>query len=332
MPATLVDLAQTSEDPLQAGVAEMFLTEWDPFAIIDYATIGDMADRSIRWSTLPTVGYRAINGSYTESTGTFEQQEETLSIVGGDVDVDIQLENNKTQVIDMMGEQTRMKVKALAYHTGNNFVNGDKATDPLEVDGLNIRVGNLPSRQTISFSGTTDSLKVYASASTLNQFFDNLSDALSKLDGGICDFIIADETSVQGIFSAMRRLSVPANQGDMMSLVVGGTTLMFPTLSINGQTIPVVRAGFTDSDQATKVITTTEDPGDGGTDSTSIYFVRTSGERMFKGLQKRDLEVRPIGELQGQPANRVRIEWVYGYSNYNDRCLVVGRDMKFAAS
>lgn len=332
MSATLVDLAQTSEDPLLVGVVEMFLQYWNPLMVIPYETIGDLVVKSVRWSTLPTVGYRALNGSYSESTGTFEQQEESLSIIGGDIDVDVQFKGNKSAMIDMMGEQSRMKTKAMSYKVGNDFINGDRATDPLEVDGLAVRLGNLAARQTVSASGTTDSLKVYNSASTLNSFFDALTQGMFALDGGVCNALFADETTIQGIYSAIRRLSVPVRQGEALEFIMGGVKLHIPTLEINGQSIPMFNAGYTDELQTTKVITTTEDPGDGGTDSTTIYLVRWEGERQFSGLQKANLETRPLGELQASPQERVRIEWVMGYANWNDRSLVRINDMKFAAS
>ena len=330
MAATIVDLATTSKEPMQAGVAEMFLQYVDGLKYVSYKTIGDLMTARSRVATLPSVGYRAINGTYSEGTGTFEQMDESLSIIGGEVDVDVQLEGNASQMVSQASAQMEAKVKALSYKVGDDLINGDRASVVLGIDGIKVRVDNLPSRQKIAANGT-DSLKIWNSATTENAFLDFVEEAIDVLDGGVVDCMFADEVAIRGWFSTMRRIGASAGVVDIAPMVIGSGVQNVPTIKIGTRAIKVIRTGFTNETQATKVITTTEDPGDGGNDATSIYFARL-GDDYFTGLQKAAMSVKKLGELQTQPAMRTRIEWVMGYANWNDRALSRLYGLKFAAS
>ena len=327
MAATIVDLATTSKEPMLAGVAEMFLQYNDGLKYVSYKSIGDILTGRTRVATLPSVGYRAINGSYSEGTATFEQMDESLSIIGGEIDVDVQLEGNASQMVSQATAQTEAKIKALAFKVGNDIINGDKASDPLSVDGLKVRIDNLPSRQLIAANGM-DSLKIYTSAATQNTFLDLIDQAIDVLDGGVVDVVFADEDAIRGWFSVLRRVGIGAGVVDVSPMVIGSGVQNVSTVKMGTRQIKVIRTGFTNYDQATKVITTTEATGDGGTDGTSMYFCRL-GDDYFNGLQKASMTVKSLGELQTQPANRTRIEWVMGYSNWNDRSLVRLKGLKF---
>lgn len=321
MAATLADLAQVSKDPLYAGVLEQFLQYANMMKIAPWNTIGDLREAISRWSSLPAVAYRAINGTYTEDSGTFEQYEENLSILGHYVDVDVQLEGNKSQMTDMGAQQSAMTMKAISYLVTNDFINGDRATNELEVDGLATRVGNLAARQTVN-QGLTTSLDVFTSASTINTFFDLLQRGVNRLEGGHCSAMFMDETTLEGIYSAIRRASAPVSLGDFETLVVNGNTWVVPSIKINGQSIPMITMGFTDETEATKIITQTENPGDGGNDCTSIYLVNWDTEYCFRPIQKHDIKVEDLGVLQTTPKRRVWVEWPHGYSNPNNRSIV----------
>lgn len=321
MAVTLADLAQVSKDPLYAGVLEQFLMYSNVMKVLPWKTIGDLRERYSRWSSLPTVAYRAIGGTYTADNGTFEQLEENLAILGHYIDVDIQLEGNASQMVNMGDEQSAMTMKAMAYLANNDFINGDRSTDPNEVDGLKVRVGNLPARQTVNQALTT-SLDVFTSTATVNTFFDLVIRGLNRLETGHCDAIFLDETSLEGVFSAIRRASVAASLGDYQTLTVNGNVWKFPTLNIGGQNIPLITMGFTDEGEGTKIITQTEDPGDGGNDCSSLYLVNWQNENCFRPIQKNDVDIKDLGELQTSPQRRVRFEWPHGYCNPNNRSIV----------
>ena len=332
MAATIVDLASTSKDALTAGVAEMFLQYSDPLRWMNYETIGDLRVAMSRIAVLPTVGYRAINGTYTESTGRFEQLEEDLSIIGGDIDIDLQLEGNKSQLVSQESVQTQAKMKAMAYRVNDDLINGDRAADPLEVDGLAVRVANLPARQTFDAGGAGTDLAVFASNATLNTFVDSMDDAISRIDNGEVSFILGDEVSIRGIFSAYRRLALGTEDVKPHMLAGKESNMNAVSLKIGSKgPIPLIVMGFTDETQGTRVMPSTETLGDGSADTASLYFVR-QGRDYFTGLQKHPLKTEKFPHLEAAPQKRVRIEWPMGYSNWNDRSIVRLTGLRFAAT
>ena len=127
MAATMVDLANTSKDVLQAGVAEMFLQYSDIMKEMTYETIGDLRVAISRVAVLPTVGYRAIGGAYTEGTARFEQLEEDLSVIGHDIDLDRELDGNRSQLVSLEQANIDATLKALSYRITDDFINGDRA-------------------------------------------------------------------------------------------------------------------------------------------------------------------------------------------------------------
>lgn len=330
---TLVDLAQISKNPLDTGVMELFLMYSDMLRVIPWKTVGDMRVNSVRLASLPDVGFRALNGGYTVGAiAHFEQMEETMGIVGGDVDIEIEFENNSTQIVSMETAQVDAKMQALSYFINNQLVNGDKASDPLGVDGIKVRVGNLGSRQRINLEVATDTLKVFASSANMHTFIDGLEQAMFVLDQGQCDFFLADETTIRAIYQIARRLTYIAT--DVMKLTVSGEELWTPTLKLGNRTIPMIQMGFTDETQATKIIPTNETASDAGTDSTHIYLGRwdKGTGKYFSGIQKHALRTKKFDELQEKPTKRIRIDWPFGFVCWSPRALSALYGFKMAAS
>ena len=73
------------------------------------------------------------------------------------------------------------------------------------------------------------------------------------------------------------------------------------------------------SDQTTEIITVTEDPGDGGNDGTSAYFVPFNKEQGIIGIHLDPMEIYdPLqgGEMDTAPANLVRIDYWAGLCGF----------------
>lgn len=328
MAATMVDLANTSKDPLEAGVAEMLLQYSDIMKEMNYETIGDLRVALSRVAVLPTVGYRAIGGAYTEGTARFEQLEEDLSIIGHDIDLDRELDGNKSQLVSLEQANIDATLKALSYRITDDFINGDRAANVNEVDGMFVRVGNLPARQTFDASDGAD-LAVFSSTATLNTFADAMDDAIFRMDNGRVSFIIGDEVSIRGIFSAYRRLG--SGIVDYKTFALGGGEVSVRTLKLGTQTIPLLVAGFTNEGQGTRVMPSTETLGDGSADTASLLFVQQD-KMHVTGLQKAGLRTKKFDELEARPVKRIRLDWVYGYSNWNDRSMVRLTGLRFATT
>lgn len=270
---TLNELAKITPEPATKAIVLDLLRQSKILAMIPIDDVDAFKVTATRWQTLPSVSTRKIGGTYTESTGTVEQLEDSLFVYGGEISVDRLLLKVKT-VTNPLTLQGKMKVAALAARFNFDFINNDHATLDLDgFEGLTKRVANQPARMTIDLSpGAGDSLKVLASAANELLFIDACHEALHKLGcdavDGLRDLNVAafmNENTYLGFGKVMRRAGLLSQNKDAYDRV----------WSTFGPA-KLVDVGLK-SDQVTEIITSTEDPGDAGADSTSIYWVRFGG-------------------------------------------------------
>ena len=295
-------------DPLVKGIYMLLLRYSDVIGLLPWTTIKRLTIQATRWQDLPTVAFRAINAGYTESSGTFEQVQEGLAILGGDVQLD--------RIFDLVAEetiedpritQTKMKIKAAAYAFNNAFINGDPLVDPDSFAGLRRRIGvDLPARCTINLATAGDCLKVFANADNQFTFLDALHEA-DKVVGGADAFFMNEDTYLR-ISSLLRRQALLDVTQDQYERTINKFN--------NGRLVDI---GLL-ADRVTQIITSTEDPGDGGNDSTSLYACRfgkadgsiETGDEGLHGIQLEPLQVYdPLsgGEMEAAPAKLLRIDW-----------------------
>lgn len=131
---TLLEAAKTA-DPLSRMVMETYAQSDEILRVLPFETIGGAAKKWNREHTLPTTGFRAINGSWTPAQGVVDPQIESTFIAGGTLIVDNYLIATGTS----REAQERMKVKSLAHKVGYTFVKGDHASDATTPNGLQVR-------------------------------------------------------------------------------------------------------------------------------------------------------------------------------------------------
>ena len=78
----------------------------------------------------------SVGDTWTESTPTFTQITATLTIVGGDADIDNFLLNTRSNVQDLQSAVIRLKAKAVQQKFEDTFLNGDTAVDSKSFDGI----------------------------------------------------------------------------------------------------------------------------------------------------------------------------------------------------
>jgi hypothetical protein len=306
MATTLAEAAKLSQSYLQKGVLETFVQASSVLDRIPFMTIQGNAYSYNEEATLPGVAFRAVNGSYTESTGTVNQKSESLVITGGDADVDKFIVQTRGDVNDQRAVQTALKVKALSYQFQDSFFNGDTGVDALSFDGLKKR---LIGDQVIS-SGTNGAA-ILTDTTSIHAFFDKL-DALvasvSGLDGGN-GALYANASIIGKIKSAARHINAD----------------VFVEKDINGKRqvvwngIPILDAGSTAA--GVNVLPQTETQGT-STIASSIYAVKfgqSEGDQAVTGLTNGGVQVYDLGELETKPAYRTRIEFYTGLAVFGGK-------------
>lgn len=293
MALTLLEAAKLEKgDVLRSAIIEIYAGSSDILANLPFETIQGNALKYNREQSLPGVGFRGVNESYTASTGVLNPLTESLVIAGGDLDVD-------KFILSTMGQNQRavheaMKVRALSLAWTQKFIKGDSASDPREFDGLQGRI--------------TGSQKIQAGATA-----NGTPLSLAKLDEAIDQTLNPSHMIMSKAMA--RKFSAAAR-----SATVGG----YITWDVNqfGQRVmsysglPILMVDLDHTGAA--ILPFTEAATSGTATATSIYIV-SFGADGVTGLQNGTIDVRDLGELQTAPVMRTRVEWFNGVAVFNGR-------------
>ena len=309
MAITLTEAAKLSTTDLQKGVLETFVQTSPVLDRLPMLEIEGNAYAYNSEATLPGVEFRAVNGSYSESTGTVNQKSETLAILGGDADVDRFIQQTRSNLNDQRATQTAMKVKAISYKFQDTFINGDSSTDANSFDGLKKR---LTGNQVID-AGTNGLNVVGGSNADIHKFLDKLDELLAAVPGinGTNGAIYANAKIIRKIASALRHVSLDTV---LMEDIAGKRAIQW-----NG--IPILDLGTTAAATPVDILPLTETQGT-ATASSSIYAVKfgaDEGDQAVTGLTNGGVQVEDLGQLQSKPAYRTRIEFYCGMAVFGGK-------------
>lgn len=309
MAITLTEAAKLSTTDLQKGVLETFVQTSPVLDRLPMLEIEGNAYAYNSEATLPGVEFRAVNGSYSESTGTVNQKSETLAILGGDADVDRFIQQTRSNLNDQRATQTAMKVKAISYKFQDTFINGDSDTDANSFDGLKKR---LTGNQVID--AAPNGLNVVGSSNAdIHTFLDKLDELLAAVPGinGTNGAIYANAKIIRKIASALRHVSLDAV---LMEDIAGKRTIQW-----NG--IPILDLGATAAASPVDILPLNETQGTAN-NASSIYAVKfgaDEGDQAVTGLTNGGVQVEDLGQLQSKPAYRTRIEFYCGLAVFGGK-------------
>jgi len=300
MALTLLEAAKLETgNAYKSGVIELYAGSSEILTNLPFQNITGNAMSYTREDSLPNVGFRGVNETYTASTGVLNPLTESLVIAGGDLDVD-------KFIVDTMGVQQRtvheqMKIRALSLAWTKKFIKGDNQSDPREFDGLQVRVvGDQKIAAGTTDGGTALSLAKLDEAidQTLNPTHLIMSKAMAR------KFAVAARTyTIAGFIS--------------WDLGAFGNRVM----SYNG--IPIITVDLDNT--GSKIldfneVSYTSSAWGGTATGTSIYIV-SMGADALTGLQNGTIDVRDLGELPTAPVFRTRIEWYNGMAIFNGRAV-----------
>lgn len=294
MAMTLIEAAKlVSGDTFRQGVIELYAGSSDILASLPFEGISGNAFKYNLEDTRPGVGFRGVNEAYSESVGVLNPQTESLTIAGGDLDVD-------RFIVQTQGEQIRStheaaKVRALSLSWTKKFLKGDTNSAPREFDGLQVRLVN---GQLINAGSTSGG--------------DALS--LAKLDQ-LQDQVWNPTHYIMN--KTMRRRLTQAARNTSVGGFITHTTDSFGRTVTKYNDLPILIVDLDESSNA--ILPFTEaNPGGGSAASTSIYCVNLSEDGVM-GLQNGDIDVRDLGELNTKPVFRTRVEWYSTFGVFHGR-------------
>jgi hypothetical protein len=300
MALTLLEAAKLETgNAYKSGVIELYAGSSEILSNLPFQNITGNALSYTREESLPGVGFRGVNESYTASTGVLNPLTESLVIAGGDLDVD-------KFIVDTMGVQQRtvheqMKIRALSLAWTKKFIKGDNQSDPREFDGLQVRVVG---DQKIA-AGTTDG----GTALSLAKLDEAIDQTLNPTH------LIMSKAMARKFAAAARTYTIAG----YISYDIGqfGQRVM----SYNG--IPIVTVDLDNTGAAIlgfNEVSYTSSAWGGTATGASIYIV-SMGADALTGLQNGTIDVRDLGELPTAPVFRTRIEWYNGLAVFNGRAV-----------
>ena len=288
---TLVEAAKLhSGDVIRAAIIELYARNSDILRVLPFENIEGNALRYNREDKLPGVGFRGVNEGFTESTGVLNPRVETLTIAGGDLDVD-------KFIVDTMGADQRstheaMNVRALSLRWSKAFLKGDSSSNPREFDGLQNRLGG-------------------------NQLLDNHATgaalSLAKLD----ELIDAVDNPTHLVMNkAMRRRLTQAARNTSVGGFITYDQDEFGRRQSFYAELPILIVD--EDEEGNQILPFTEAGSGGGSSSTSVYCVSFS-ENHLVGIENGGIDARDLGELESKPVFRTRVEWYSGMALYHGR-------------
>ncbi|MDA2738383.1 phage major capsid protein [Bacillus cereus group sp. Bc015] len=283
MALMLVDAQVLSKDVLQAGVIETIVRESSVLSVLPFQEIEGNAYSYNVEKALPTVAFRGVNEAYTSSEAQFEQRSENLVILGGDVELDRFIIQTLSNVNDQMAVQIMEKAKAVANTFSKTFFKGNKATNPKEFDGLDVRIagtgqeidGTLP-------AGTTDK------AEQDRAMLDQLNQLLDAVRGG-ADAIFLNKRSRRRVLAILQNSNHYVEQG---TDAFGKPVSMYggvPLLTVENEILA----------------------------DTDLYAVKFGTYTHVAGLTNGGVQVRQLGETSAKAVEVTRIEFFCGLAQFN---------------
>lgn len=298
---TLAEAAKVMTDPLTKGVAMMLLRQSDIIGRVPFKKVGGLTVKQVRALTLPSAGFRKVNAGYTPGGGQTEQVEWAVKGLGGDVDIDKVYTHITDWIEDPHVTQLKMKAQAVASEFNYYFMKGSPTVDADGFYGLEYLCDQLDSRQKIVVGSAGTPFDPTASTANTNKYIDMMCELNELVGGATCYF--CNFSQKVGAGAVLRR-----------SGMLDTTKDQFDRTVFTFQGASIVDVGLK-RDQSTEIITDTEDPGDGGEDTTSMYAVRF-GEDELCGIKLNELDTYWVGgedhELESKPVRRARIDWWVG--------------------
>jgi hypothetical protein len=315
MTITVAEMAKLeSKYPLRKGIMMNWIRACPLLDILPFENVESLNIHAARATVLPTPAFRMINDGYSKMKSDVDYVSETVYPFGGDIEIDVIYDDLPASnfLEHPRAFNVRMASEAMGYVFKDYCINGDHASDSNGFEGLKKRVSNMPSRQSVRASSTTDVIAPTASTANANRFFNKWEEAAYKANGGDFQAILMNEGLYWGFGQVLRYLSIS-----------GGPLLDVTKDSLEREFLTYKGARMIDMglkrDQSTEIIPKTETAEDAGADATSAYFVPFNIRQGVTGIQLKPMKIYdPLsgGEEESKPSKLIRVEWVVGLAGF----------------
>ena len=284
MALTLTEAGKLSNDVLLQGVIETVIKDSPVLRTLPFIEIVGNGLTYNREKAAPTVGFYAVGDTWAESTPTFSQLTATLSILGGDADVDNYLATTRSNIQDLEAAVVQLKARAIQHKFEDTFINGDTDSTADAFDGIDI------------LSTGDQALTMGQNGGTLT--LDKLDELIDAVKGGKPDAILMSRRSRRKLNSLAR---------------TSGSGVVVSDRDEFGQMVQYydgIAIGVNDWISDADTVGTNAD--------CSTVFAYQAGEGGLVGLTSPGgLQVERVGNLETKDARRTRVKWYVSMALFN---------------
>ena len=299
---TLLEAAKYGDDQLKRGVVETLIQESPILEMLPQTSISGNALKVQVENTLPAPAFRDVNESYSRTHGTDTERYFGTAILGGEVFVDNYLVRVRGNVTSVKARQYAKFAKAMSRTYDKYFFDGTGTAKDFK--GINALIDEGLGQSVLNASG--------GGALTLAKM-DEAHDELRSQSSA--DVILMNRTVRRKLTDLGRNSS-----GYFSLLDVGDDRFGRQIMQWNG--IPVRIIG--DDKDGSAILGYDEDPGDGASDCTSIYYIAFGEDENVTGLLGLggSFDVVDFGETESAPGHMGRVELYPGVAIYNPLSIV----------
>ncbi|MDP2663419.1 MAG: phage major capsid protein, partial [Dehalococcoidia bacterium] len=113
MSLSLAEAAKLSNDMVLQGVIETIVYDSDVLKYLPFVEIQGNSLKYNRENAAASAAFYAVGDTWTESTTTFTQVSSSLSILGGDADVDDYIRKTRSNLQDVEAAILQLKARAV---------------------------------------------------------------------------------------------------------------------------------------------------------------------------------------------------------------------------
>ena len=282
MALTLAEGAKLSNDVLLEGVIETVINDSPILQRLPFIEIVDNGLTYNRENVAATAAFFAVGDSWTESTPTFTQIVTSLTILGGDADIDNYIARTRNNVQDIEAAVVELKAKAVQQKVDDGFITGDTGGDANAFDGLGV----------LCVAGQTLSMGTNGATLTLDKL-----DELVR--GGKPEMLLMSRRTRRTLSQLSRASGAGVVEHDRDEF--GRMVAFYDGIAI----------GVNDYISDAETVGTSSD-------CLTIYALQF-GEGAVAGLTAPGgLTIERVGALETKDATRVRVKWYVSVALFNE--------------
>ena len=298
--------AFNSGEVKRAAVIQTFGESSPLLAAMPQMGIGGSAYAWNRQASLGSAATRAVNGTYTESAGTFEERTVALKIYGGDLDVDEFL--IKVHGPEHRALQERAKAAYVAQLIGWSIIKGSVTTaggataDANGIDGLQVRYGGGFSTTAV-VDGGENAGQILLNTGGAALSMKDLDNAIMQTEG--CNALLMPKKERINITSFLRgSSSITQMKDDFGRMITSYAGIPILDADVLGTVSGLEQLGYNENNSS----------------STSIYALNLSDTGLCM-VTNGGVQVRELGEQDTKAVRRTRVELYANIADLHPRCV-----------